>query len=86
MKTSVPPLQNITDFCQSTGFTPVTIWRYRQAGWLRTLNINGRVYIAGEEIERFKQRAANGEFAKRHPKTKTANGEFAKHRPKAKAA
>jgi hypothetical protein len=46
--------------------TSATGWRWRQRGWIETVNIAGRVYITRDEIERFEERAANGEFSKVH--------------------
>jgi hypothetical protein len=60
---SNPPIA-LDKFVADSGLSPVTIWRYRRAGWLRTLNINGRHYVTRAEILRFNERAANGEFAK----------------------
>src|ERR1051326_1332216 len=58
-----PPIA-LDKFMAESGLSPVTIWRYRRAGWLRTLNINGRHYLTRAEILRFNARAAKGEFAK----------------------
>lgn len=33
-------------------------------GWIHPVNIAGRLYVTREEIESFKARASNGEFAK----------------------
>jgi hypothetical protein len=62
-------------FLESLGITPATGWRWRKRGWVNTLNISGRVYIARAEISRFEERVAAGEFAKTHktPKRKAAN-------------
>jgi hypothetical protein len=61
-------------FLESLGVTPPTGWRWRKLGWINTLNIAGRVYISREEIERFQQRAAAGEFSRTHvtPTTRKA--------------
>jgi hypothetical protein len=53
-------------FLDSLGVTPPTGWRWRKLGWIRTLNIAGRVYISRDEIDRFQQRAASGEFRRTH--------------------
>lgn len=49
---------------QGVGVSPVTGWRWRNNGWLRPVNINGKLYIAAEEIANFERRAAAGEFEK----------------------
>ena len=52
--------------------TSTTGWRWRKRGWIKTVNICGRVYVSRREIERFEGRAAAGEFSKtpRTPKRK----------------
>jgi hypothetical protein len=53
-------------FLESLGVTPPTGWRWRKLGWINTINIAGRVYVSRDEIDRFQQRAASGEFSKTH--------------------
>jgi hypothetical protein len=55
-------------------------WRHIKAGHLHPLNIAGRPYLTGADIEQFLRRAAPGEFARppsgaarRSAKTRTAN-------------
>jgi hypothetical protein len=60
---SYPPIA-LDKFIQQSGLSPVTVWRYRKAGWLNTLNICGRHYLTRSEIGRFNKRAAAGEFAR----------------------
>ena len=60
---SEPPLA-LDKFIELTGLSAVTVWRYRRAGWLNTLNICGRHYLTRAEIARFNTRAATGEFAR----------------------
>lgn len=48
------------------GVTPVTAWRWRRNGWLKTVNIQGRVYLSDEALAEFKRRAEAGDFAKVH--------------------
>jgi hypothetical protein len=58
-----PPMA-LDKFIEESGLSPVTVWRYRRAGWLQTLNICGRHYLTRSEIGRFNARAASGEFAR----------------------
>lgn len=44
--------------------SPVTLWRWRQHGWLKTINISGKPYVTAEGLADFKRRAEAGEFAK----------------------
>lgn len=60
---ALPPL-SLDKFLHDTGISPVTAWRYRQRGWLRTVNICGRHYVPREAIVEFNSRAAKGEFSK----------------------
>ena len=53
--------------------TPATGWRWRRLGWINTVNICGRLYVSRDEIKRFEQRAASGEFAKEHVIPKRRN-------------
>ena len=48
------------------GVTPLTAWRWRKRGWLKTINIAGRVYLTQSAIDEFNRRAVAGEFAKQH--------------------
>jgi hypothetical protein len=48
------------------GVTPLTGWRWRKRGWLKTVNIAGRVYLTQEAIDEFHGRAVAGEFAREH--------------------
>ena len=49
---------------RGNGVSLVTGWRWRKKGWVETLNIAGKLYITGDEIDRFNQRAKDGEFSK----------------------
>ena len=68
---SEPPLA-LDRFIEQSGLSVVTVWRYRRAGWLNTLNICGRHYLTRSEIARFNTRAAAGEFAKEPARPKRA--------------
>lgn len=63
---SQAPIQSLQSFCRGAFISPITAWRYRKRGWLETVNIAGRQYVTAEAIEKFKHRAAAGEFAKEH--------------------
>lgn len=59
-------LRSLKSWCDDVGTTAMTAWRWRKAGWLKTVNIAGRVYVTSEAAAEFKQRAESGEFAKEH--------------------
>jgi hypothetical protein len=71
---SEPPIA-LDKFIEQSGLSAVTVWRYRRAGWLATLNICGRHYLTRAEIARFNTRAAAGEFSKEpsRPKRREAH-------------
>jgi len=50
---------------QQVGVSAVTAWRWKRAGWLTPININGRPFFTREELDRFQVRAAAGEFSKK---------------------
>lgn len=50
-------------FLQQVGRSATCGWRWRKKGWVKTTNVAGRIYITRDEIDRFHQRAAAGEFA-----------------------
>jgi predicted site-specific integrase-resolvase len=58
---------------EQVGVTPVTAWRWRQRGWLKTVNIAGRQYLTQEAIDEFHRRAVAGEFVQVH-KVPSRNG------------
>jgi hypothetical protein len=57
----------LSRWCQNVGLSSVTAWRFRNRGWLKTINIAGRVYLTDEAAQEFTRRAEAGEFA-REPK------------------
>lgn len=65
--TESPALVSLNQFGQQLGRTSVTLWRWRNLGWLDGIvNIAGKPYITHEGIEKFTRRAQAGEFAKEH--------------------
>jgi hypothetical protein len=65
-QTAQAGLMSLRRWCRDAGVSEVSAWRWRKRGWIRSINIAGRQYIALEEIDRFTKRAAAGEFAKDH--------------------
>jgi predicted site-specific integrase-resolvase len=51
---------------EQVGVTPCTLWRWRKKGWLKTVNICGRLYLTQEAITEFYERAQQGEFSQIH--------------------
>lgn len=57
---------SLSKWLAKVGITPVTAWRWRKRGWLKTVNIAGRQYLTQEAIDEFRRRAQAGEFAQVH--------------------
>jgi hypothetical protein len=49
------------------GRSPVTLWRWRREGWLKTIDIRGRPFVTADALAEFNRRAASGEFANKTP-------------------
>ena len=64
---TAPGLIALNKWTRAVGVKPVTAWRWRKRGWLRTVNICGRPYVTAEECAEFNRRAAAGEFTVRPP-------------------
>lgn len=64
-ETETSALTSLNSFARQLGRTPVTLWRWRQLGWLDgILNIAGKPYVTREGMEKFLRRAQAGEFSK----------------------
>jgi hypothetical protein len=50
--------------CRDRGISDVTLWRWKRRGWIKTVNISGKIYVDLQSLAEFDQRAAAGEFAK----------------------
>ena len=58
------PILSLHKFCELAGISDVTAWRWRNNGWLTTVNIAGRPYLTDKALSDFMRRAEAGEFAK----------------------
>jgi hypothetical protein len=61
-----PAIISLNSWREQLGVTACTIWRWRKKGWLKTVNICGRLYLTQEAINDFYQRAQLGEFSQTH--------------------
>jgi hypothetical protein len=59
---NIPPI-SLDRFCEITGLSPVSAWRYQKRGWLKTHLIANRRYILAADVAEFNRRIASGEFA-----------------------
>src|SRR5262245_16458499 len=58
----VPPM-SLHRFCQITGLSKASAWRYEKCGWLRTHLIANRRYILAADVAEFNRRLVSDEFA-----------------------
>jgi hypothetical protein len=58
----VPPM-SLHRFCQITGLSKASPWRYEKRGWLRTHLIANRRYILAADVAEFNRRLASDQFA-----------------------
>jgi hypothetical protein len=59
-----PSLRAATVVARLYGISDVTLWRWKNRGWIQMVNIGGRLYVTSESIAAFDRRATSGEFAK----------------------
>ena len=62
----IPPM-SLHRFCEITGLSAVSAWRYEKRGWLRTHLIANRRYILAADMAEFNRRLASDEFASSSP-------------------
>jgi hypothetical protein len=51
-------------FTAQIGVDSTTVWRWRRDGILKTVNINGKLFILPSDLAEFNRRVASGEFSK----------------------
>ena len=66
VQTTAAIIKTLASFCREVGINPITAWRMRRKGWLKTVNIAGRQYVTAEAQMEFSRRASAGEFAQEH--------------------
>jgi len=57
---------SLNSWREQVGVTACTLWRWRKKGWLKTVNICGRLYLTQAAINEFYERAQLGEFSQEH--------------------
>lgn len=70
----IPAVVSLNRWLAQVGVTPLTAWRWRKRGWLKTVNIAGRQYLTQAAVAEFQQRAVAGEFAQAHKTPKQKRG------------
>ncbi len=54
---------SVTQYLKELGKTKVTFWRWSKKGWIKPINISGRLYLSRAAIQEFERRALAGEFS-----------------------
>lgn len=57
-------LRAATAVAYDRGVSDVTLWRWRTRGWIKSVNVSGKIYIDLASLADFDRRAAAGEFSK----------------------
>jgi hypothetical protein len=55
---------SLSTYRRELGRSKTTLWRYRRNGWLKTINVLGKLYITRESIAEFEAMMRSGELAK----------------------
>ena len=76
----VPPM-SLHRFCEITGLSKVSAWRYEKRGWLRTHLIANRRYILAADVAEFNRRLASDELAGSAPNLSVARSMKSKKEP-----
>jgi hypothetical protein len=58
----VPPM-SLHRFCEITGLSKASAWRYEKRGWLRIHLISNRRYVFAADVAEFNRRLSSDEFA-----------------------
>jgi hypothetical protein len=59
-----PALIAYPKWIREIGVSSTTGWRWIKKGWIHPVNIAGRLYVTGDEIQKFHAKAGRGELAK----------------------
>jgi hypothetical protein len=62
----IPPM-SLHRFCEITGLSKVSAWRYEKRGWLQAHLLANRRYILAADVAGFNRRLASDEFASSVP-------------------
>ena len=57
-------LVSLTAYGRALNRSKATMWRYRKRGWLKPVNILGKLYLTRESITEFEARVLRGDFSK----------------------
>ena len=54
----------LSSYRRQLGRSKATLWRYRKLGWLKCVNVLGKLYVTRESIAEFEAMMRSGELAK----------------------
>lgn len=57
-------VKSLSTYRRELGRSKTTMWRYRRNGWLKTINVLGKLYITRESIAEFEAMMRSGKLAK----------------------
>ena len=57
-------VKSLSTYRRELGRSKTTLWRYRRNGWLKTINVLGKLYVTRESIAEFEAMMRSGELAK----------------------
>ena len=61
---AVAGITSASFYRRQLGVSKTTFWRFRRNGWLKTINVLGKLYITREAIAEFEAMMCSGELAK----------------------
>ena len=61
---AIAGITSLSVYRRQLGVSKTTLWRYRRNGWLKTINVLGKLYITRESIAKFEAMMRSGELAK----------------------
>ena len=57
-------VKSLSTYRRELGRSKTTLWRYRRNGWLKTINVLGKLFVTREAIAEFEAMLCSGELAK----------------------
>ena len=61
---AIAGITSLSVYRRQLGVSKTTLWRDRRNGWLKTINVLGKLYITRESIAKFEAMLCSGELAK----------------------
>ncbi len=61
---AIAGITSLSVYRRQLGVSKTTMWRYRRNGWLKTINVLGKLFVTREAIAKFEAMMRSGELAK----------------------